>query len=135
MSISTTVTALKTAFETDLPALLTAKSLSNLEKYYDYHIENPDKTSLSVYFAERSNLEDFQSLTILVEVNLPKVLDPSKYIDVLTDYVDDIKASDYGFHTLQDITAATYPGDWGGNYGGCSILIELQFTKQKDSCD
>ncbi len=135
MTISTTTTAVYTALSSNLPALLSSAGVANFEAYYNYRIENPDKRSCSIFPAELRESEDEASLIILVECNLPKIIDPSKYVDVLEAYLKTLKAITFDFITFQYIMAIVYPGDWGGFGGGSAITIELSFAKPKDSCD
>lgn len=135
MTISATITAIKTALKTDLPALLATAGLTDFQDYYDYYLENPDKKIVSVYPAEAKDIETQDGLTVLVQVNLPKIINPATYVDVIWEYIKSIKAYTFNYTTLDRTQAIMYPGDWGGGGGGCYILYELDFNKDKDSCD
>ena len=132
---TTLVAAVTLALKTDLPALFTAASLSDMAEYTEFYIDSPESKTCSVYPAESRHSESEHSVFILAQFQLPGILDIQKYADVIWKYAQTMDANEFGFITLELTIVNTYPGSWGDGGAGGFVMLELDFYKPNDSCD
>jgi hypothetical protein len=136
IKLETVTTSIRDWFETNLPPLLTARSLDQIEEYLTEHVENPSKRTLAVYIADADDVETELTVIWLVQVQLPAVLNVQDYFyTVWDDLFPKLNADLFGFNILDPGAVIDYPGQWGGGGAGGFVYFQLKMTKVKDSCD
>lgn len=134
--IKTLINAIKADWETNLPALLLAASLNDMDTYQvDYPDDSEDKVC-ATYFSDSDSDENQRLLEIITQFQLTGELDITGYLDIIDTYIQTKTAHEFDNYNMLRITMnAVYPGDIGSGGSGGFIFITYYFRKNKTRCN
>jgi hypothetical protein len=128
------LSTLKTYFSSNVAPALIVAGLQAMDGYIDTPPTDNDSLQFCVYLAEGTDSTTDKRDAFLIQVQLPTVLSPVPYLDVIWPIVEDFNPSLLGYDA-KDISWQTwYPGELGDGYGGSFIYIEIEVSKSNDDC-
>jgi len=133
MNIYDTITGIRSDIESNLPALLTAASLTAFDEYTEGFPKDQTKKICAVWYSEhRRNIEQSFIFTIQAQLTGVQELETYQYLDAIETYVKTIFMSEnYGYVSSQyDCMLLT-----NFNNGQCSVMFEVTLTEPLDDCD
>jgi len=138
--------ALLSIYETDLPGLLTAEGLTDLDNYVNDIIEDCTESTCAIYPSDRNKDETNIQVFMIAEFIFPGVVDDFlSYSDVIEGLTNCIQAGSgaettkallqLGWNTTRTNMTIFSPGHAGGYEGLPTIEIEFEFNKSLTRCD
>lgn len=128
------LTQFQTDLAADIPALLTAAGLVQLDNYVIGESRNAREKALCIY-KDSLQMDDTQnSISIIFQAQLYGIdfETAAKYEDVFLNYFINYKPSEIGMNILMGLNSDTWPME---NSSGALIFFTIQFTEELDSCD
>jgi hypothetical protein len=125
----------KTHLGTNLPTKLAILALDNFDDYLGEPPLNVDKSELAVYMSNGSDLRNYRGESIIVQAQLPGVLNPAKYHTAIWRTLQEFSPELVGFTDYELSYTSFYPGEMGDGGSSSFLIYEAELSSIIDDCD
>ena len=117
-----------------LPALLTTRDIESIESFQSYPPDDVDKRTLATYMGTGNHDEQFAGESFMMQVQLPRVLDPKAHHTEICKAIIAFDASKFNTDSLGYTYAAFYPGEIQDGGMSSFLIYEIVLEDELDDC-